>query len=137
MSLYEMTPEGRAVLICQVCKNRCHSSGPKEVYQDSGGGNYRIMECPVCCCHECVQLADDPIRRKIAPRMLEQTRARPFSIEHAMKGLGEALGLRAPAPQRRIGRKEYCSCGGTAKSRCISCDEPLCGKCLERHRCQA
>lgn len=141
MPYYEHGPDGVIVMICQVCKTRCHADKPKPVEVEIGRDArerpiYRQGVCKRCVCHDCVQLADDPARRAIAPAILGQTTAAPFNLEQALKSIAGELGLGAPpAPEpRRLGVAS-CSCAATAKSRCISCDAPLCTKCLRKHRC--
>jgi hypothetical protein len=138
MSYYEHGEWGRIVMICQVCKTKCHESGPKEVFvQDPTTGAYRKAKCPMCVCHDCVQLADDPLRAGLAPHMLGQTAAKPFNIEQALNDMKGALGLVFDPPkQHALPRSAACECGEPARSRCISCDEALCSRCVKGHKCQ-
>lgn len=137
---YERGPDGRIVMLCLVCKGRCHPDGPRERAVEVGnrGGQpiFKTMICRRCCCHDCVQLADDPARQALAPHYLKQTAAAPLNIESALKDLVGGIGFSEPAP-RRIGGPSGCmTCKRRATSRCIDCDEALCSACLGKHRCR-
>lgn len=138
MSFYKHDGFGQIVMICQVCKTKCHEAGPKEVFvRDEKTGVFRKATCPMCVCHDCVQLADDPIRAGLAPQILGQTTAKPFNIEQALGEAREHLGL-VFEPQKRhaLPRSASCECGEPARSRCITCDEALCSRCVKDHKCQ-
>jgi UDP-N-acetylmuramyl tripeptide synthase len=153
----------RVVMTCQVCMNS-HHEGRKEVFvQDPKTGAYAKKICPLCMCLDCVQLHDDPIRRQIRPLMMGQTLQStynlnvdhhepgqqptkrnihikapgPLNVSDAMKAIGDLLGLQAPGQQARhaLPQAVGCGCGKNATSRCISCEAPLCMKCLKNHEC--
>jgi hypothetical protein len=153
----------RVVMTCQVCMN-AHHEGQKMVYvQDKRTGAYAQKICPLCMCLDCVQLHDDPIRARIRPLMMGQTlqsqyhltvdeqipgqqpRKRnisikapgPLNVPDAIKQMGDVLGLQAPQPpeQHKLAQTVLCGCRKNAASRCISCDTPLCMKCLKSHDC--
>lgn len=153
----------RIVMACQVCHNP-HHGDKKEVWvQDPQTGAYAQKVCPLCMCLDCVQQFDDPIRAKIRPLMMGQTLQTqynlnveerkpgeaptrknihikgpgPLNVPAALKQMGDLLGLRAPEPPPRhhLPQAVACGCGKNATSRCISCDVPLCVKCLKAHDC--
>lgn len=155
----------RMVMVCQICGSN-HHDGQKEVMvQDEQTGRYRKAMCALCCCIDCVQLADDPIRKQIRPLMMGQTIQStynlnveerkpgqeatrrnivhkgpgPLDIRKVLNQMQGALGLQAPQapPQHRIPQAVACGCGKNASSRCISCDVPLCVKCLKVHECES
>jgi hypothetical protein len=160
-----MEPRGsfgeRMVMICAVCNNNHHDGG-KEVFVPDATGVVRRMKCPLCCCLDCVQMADDPIRRQIRPLMMGQTLQSkynlsveeykpgqaptrknieinapgPLNLKDAMAQIGGMLGLQpsATAARHNLGQAG-CRCGKNAVSRCIGCEEPLCMKCLKGHEC--
>lgn len=145
MSYYQHGSEGQIVMICQVCNTRCHADGPKKGYflnkeetEKQGRPVYFHATCPLCVCHDCVQLADDPVRAGLAPAILNQTMSNPFNLGQAIDGLANKLGL-VPEPEKRhaLPRSAACMCGEPARSRCISCDEALCGRCVKGHHCRS
>ena len=143
MPYYDHGPMGEIVMICQVCRTRCHKDQPKDVEvevgrDDLGRTVYRRGQCKKCVCHDCVQLADDPARRALAPALLNQTTAAPFNLEQALKSIVGELGLGVrptPEPPPRLHGPAPCACAAPARSRCISCDAPLCARCLKKHKC--
>lgn len=149
----------RITMVCQVCGNGHHNDGKEVFKQDPKTGAYRKLICPLCLCLDCIQLKDDPIRRQVRPLMMGQTLQStynlnvdehqpgqpptkrniqinapgPLNVPEALKAMGNLLGHQS-APQHRLGRVG-CGCGKNAASRCISCDVPLCMKCLKSHEC--
>lgn len=153
----------RMTMICQVCGS-AHHEDKKEVYvADNQTGSYKKAICPLCLCLDCVQLKDDPIRRQVRPMMMGQTLQSqynlnvdefkpgeqptkrniqinapgPLNVRDALQVMGGLLGLQqpAPAPRHRLGQTG-CGCGKNAVSKCISCEAPLCMKCLKAHECE-
>lgn len=152
----------RIVMICMVCNNNHHAAG-HEVFVPDQTGVVRRMRCPLCCCLDCVQTADDPIRKQIRPLMMGQTLQRsynlnvdefktgqqqtrrniqisgpgPLNLKDAMAQISGMLGLQASQtpPMHRLGQTG-CGCGKNATSRCIACEAPLCIKCLKSHECE-
>lgn len=153
----------RVVMTCQVCMNAHHESAKEVFVQDKRTGAYAKKVCPLCMCLDCVQLHDDPIRSKIRPLMMGQTLQStynltvdehmpgkvptrrnihikapgPLNVPEALKQMGDVIGLGAPeaAPQHALPHTVPCGCGKNATSRCISCNDPLCVKCLKAHEC--
>lgn len=132
------------MMICQLCKTRCHADGPKQVHiQDSGSGQLRQAQCPACICHDCVQISDDPVRRQIAPLVLGQTvdggGGRPglFSIQDAISKIDPRLALKPIDPDRRRLESRLCWCGSPGRTRCIACSVPICSACEDGnvHHC--
>ncbi len=153
----------RVVMTCQVCK-QSHHEGQKPVYvKDKATGAYTQRICPLCMCLDCVQLHDDPIRAKIRPLMMGQTLQSqyhltvdecmpgekptkrhilikapgPLDVPAALKQMGNVLGLNAPEPppKHALPLTVLCGCRKNAVSKCISCEVPLCMKCLKSHDC--
>lgn len=144
MSYYEHGPDGRIVMLCQVCGTSCHADGPKQGYfvdrkatPKGGLPVYKKGTCPMCVCHDCIQLADDPVRAGLAPGIMGQTFSSPFNIEQAISGLQGQLGLiQEPERRRALPGSVACGCGAPARSRCISCDEAHCLGCQKVHECR-
>src|SRR4029077_8259046 len=137
----------------------------KEVFaQDPNTGAFMKGMCPLCMCLDCVQQFDDPIRQKTRPlrrgqrihpqynrtvdefkpgdkeptkRRLTINAPGPLNMKQAVKEMGNLLGLQPPEPpkQHRLPQAVACRCAKNATSRCISCDVPLCVKCLKAHEC--
>lgn len=156
----------RVIMTCIVCNNNHHDSAKEVYVQDPKTGAYARKICPLCMCLDCVQQHDDPIRQKVRPMMMGQTlqtnynlevdefkpgtagpvRKRieitgpgPLNIQKAIANMQGALGLQnsvPPPPQHRLQQATGCGCGKNATSRCISCDVPLCMKCLKAHECE-
>ena len=152
------------VMTCQVCMNP-HHEGPKEVFvPNPATGAYAKKVCPLCMCLDCVQKFDDPIRAKVRPLMMGQTLQSnynitmeqfdtkkgdtapvkrqiqhsgpgPLNLQNVLQQMGEVfgVGLQQPATPR-LG-VHGCGCGKNAVSRCITCERPLCMKCLKTHEC--
>jgi hypothetical protein len=154
----------RIIMVCQACRSN-HHEGQKEVLiQDDRTGTYRKAVCPLCVCLDCVQTGDDPIRKHLRPLMMGQTLQTQYNLNvdefkpgqtptkrnihikapgqlnvpEALKAMGNLMGLEPPAPPPRhnIGQAVACGCGKNATSRCISCNVPLCVKCLKSHECE-
>lgn len=153
----------RVIMTCQVCMNQHHDSAKEVFVQDRQTGAYAKKICPLCMCLDCVQLHDDPIRSKIRPLMMGQTLQTsynlnvdehlpgkeptkrniriqgpgPLNVPAALKQMGDLMGLSGPeqAPTHALPQSVGCSCGKNASSRCISCNAPLCIKCLKAHDC--
>jgi hypothetical protein len=153
----------RISMTCQLCHGVCHGDTKKEVFvPDPATGAYRKAVCPMCLCLDCVQREDNPIRAQLRPRMMGQTLQSqynltvdefkpggtptkrnlqinapgPLDVPAALKAMSNLLGLQPPAPPRHnIPQAVACGCGKNATSRCISCNAPLCIKCLKSHDC--
>lgn len=155
----------RVVMTCQVCMNPHHDSAKEVFVQDKQTGAYAKKICPLCMCLDCVQLHDDPIRSKIRPLMMGQTLQTsynlnvdehmpgkeptkrnisikapgPLNVPAALKQMGDlmGLGLQGPKqPQHNLPQTVACiGCRKNASCRCVSCNEPLCVKCLKSHDC--
>lgn len=158
MPFYEHGFGGRIVMLCQVCKSACHPDGPKEVFvQDKETGAFRKAMCPLCICHDCVQVNDDPVRRQLAPLILGQTMESgprivlerdggkhtenmpgPFSIEKAIAEMRLGLVYEEPKKAHALPtpRSASCACAAVASARCISCSEAFCPRCLKAHECR-
>jgi hypothetical protein len=152
----------RMIMVCQVCNNNHHESGKEVFVPDPRTGVVKRMKCPLCCCLDCVQTSDDPIRRQIRPLMMGQTLSSkynlnvdefkpgqqptkrnisinapgPLNMKDAMAQIQGMLGLQAAEPRRHgIGQAVGCGCWKNAVSKCIGCEAPLCMKCLKSHDC--
>jgi hypothetical protein len=154
----------RISMTCQVCRGTCHGDVRKEVFvQDPATSAYKKAVCPMCLCLDCVQKEDNPIRAQLRPRMMGQTlRSQynlnvdefkpgeaptkrnihikapgPLDVPAALKAMGDLLGLQSPEspPRHRLPQAVGCGCGKNATSKCISCEMPLCMKCLKSHDC--
>jgi hypothetical protein len=153
----------RVTMVCAVCQNNHHEPN-REVFVRDQSGVVRRGRCPICCCLDCVQTADDPIRTQLRPLIMGQTLQSQYNLEaeefdkrkghtgpvrrkiemrgpgplnlrDAMREIQGLLGVQPTTePTRRIGTTG-CGCGNAATSRCIDCDLPLCGKCLGKHKC--
>jgi hypothetical protein len=142
MSYYNHGPDGQIIMICQICKTKHHDE-PKQVYvvdqeasRRSRKPTYRMATCKMCVCHDCLQLADDPIRAELAKRVMGQTIESRFNLEKALGGVADQLGLTMDRPKRHaLQRVAACGCGVRAEIRCIHCDEASCHKCARVHRC--
>lgn len=155
----------KITMLCAVCNSPHHDSKKDVFVQDRQTGAYKKSVCPLCMCLDCVQLYDDPIRSKIRPLMMGQTLQSqynlnvdefkpgeaptkrnihikapgPLDVPAALKAMGDllGLGLQPPeTPRHRLPQAVGCGCGKNATSKCISCDEPLCMKCLKSHDCE-
>lgn len=75
----------------------------------------------------------EPVRKRLTIKA-----PGPLNVPEAIKAMGEFLGLAAPEPSKRhrIAQATACACGKNATSKCISCDVPLCMKCLKAHECE-
>jgi len=155
----------RVTMVCAVCTNNHHAQNAEVFVTDQRNGVRRRARCPICCCLDCIQTADDPIRTQLRPRIMGQTLSSqynleveefkpgtpgpvkkllnikapgPLNLQDAMASIQGLLGLQpsVPAKQHRIGQAVGCgNCRKNATSRCISCDLPLCMKCLKIHDC--
>jgi len=159
MKDYEIGPEGQIVMLCQVCGSRCHAEGAKEglfvdrkATEESGSPVYKRGRCPMCCCHDCVQVSDDPVRAHLKPLVLGQTTDAgvhklkdekystkfpapgPLNIADAMKDIQGLLGNSEPQKPQTLPAPLQCRCGEPAVSRCLCCEDPFCARCLELHR---
>lgn len=154
----------RIVMQCQVCMNPHHGDKKEVFVQDPQTGAYKKAICPLCMCLDCVQQFDDPIRQKVRPMMMGQTLQSqynltidehekgkaptkrqlsikapgPLNLPEVLKQMGEVMGvgLQPPAPPPKHNLGQACGCGKNAVSRCISCEVPLCMKCLKVHECE-
>jgi hypothetical protein len=157
MSYYEHGHGGQIIMICQVCGTKHHDE-PKQVYvQDQKTKVWRWAKCPLCCCHDCIQLAEDPIRRQLAPGIMGQTinagerityttgknkeqkkftEKLPglFDIQKAISQIPE-FGLQAPERRQALPHVAACGCGSEPSVKCVRCEEPLCGQCIKGHKC--
>lgn len=153
----------RIVMQCQICQNPHHEDQKECFVQDPKTGAYKKAVCPLCMCLDCVQMKDDPIRAKVRPLMMGQTLQSeynltvdenkpgekptkrrisfkapgPLNMKEVIGQMGGLLGLQpptAPPPPRQVGYA--CGCGKNATSKCISCEVPLCIKCLRNHECE-
>ncbi len=64
----------------------------------------------------------------------------PLNVPAALKQMGDLLGFNAPETPTQHALPQSVACEGlrcrkNATSRCISCNEPLCVKCLKSHEC--
>lgn len=153
----------RIVMQCQVCGNPHHDSAKEVFVNDPRSGAYAKKVCPLCMCLDCVQHFDDPIRAKVRPLMMGQTLQSQYNLTVDERKPGEAptkrqlsikgpgplnlpemlkqmsdvmgVGLQAPTPPTRHNIGIGCACGKNAVSKCISCEKPLCMKCLKVHDC--
>jgi hypothetical protein len=153
----------RLVMVCQICKGNHHDSNKEVFVKDPATGAWKKAMCAICCCLDCVQLADDPIRMQLRPLMMGQTlestynltvdehhpgqaptRRRitskapgPLDMKKTIQGMQGLLGLQPSAapPVHKLPQTVSCDCGKNAASRCIACDVPLCMMCLKAHEC--
>ena len=153
----------RVIMTCMCCQNSHHEAAKEVFVQDQQTGAYKKAVCQLCVCLDCVQQHDDPIRKHLRPLVMgqtlqsqynlnvdefkpgqEPTKRRisikapgPLNVREAIKGMGDVLGLHAPEPppQHHLPQTVACGCGKNATSRCISCNEALCVKCLKSHEC--
>jgi hypothetical protein len=157
MSYFEQTSGGQLVMLCQVCKTKHHDEPKKVFIHEKDSDSYREGVCRLCVCHDCIQLADDPVRKKLAPLIMGQTLGTDyrinttkdgkevtlehkgpglFSLEKAIKESGVLKLMPVDPPRHALPRASACGCGAEPRFRCVKCDEALCLKCQNTHVCQ-